>query len=66
MQDLSQNHFGVSKRVLRYIQGTINYGLLYKSSKEPNLIGYTNSDWASCLDYMKSTLACVFTIGSAI
>ncbi|KAB1208824.1 Copia protein [Morella rubra] len=55
MQDPSQNHFAAGKRVLRYLSGTLDYGILYKAGKESCLIGYTDSDWAGCLDDMKST-----------
>jgi hypothetical protein len=34
-----------TKRILHYIKGTINEGMLYTSSKNFNLIGYLDSDW---------------------
>ncbi|XP_024014050.1 uncharacterized protein LOC112088125 [Eutrema salsugineum] len=38
-------HFKEVKRVLRYIQGTLNLGLMFTAVKEPRLIGYSDSDW---------------------
>ena len=30
MQEQSQVHFGATKHVLRYLQGTMDYGIMYK------------------------------------
>ncbi|GAA0159497.1 hypothetical protein LIER_38880 [Lithospermum erythrorhizon] len=49
------DHMLALKRVLRYIYGTLEYGLhLYKSSFCP-LISYTDVVWAGCSDTRKST-----------
>ena len=34
------------KRVLRYVSGTMDYGILYKSAPRIRLEGYTDVDWA--------------------
>ncbi len=34
------------KRILRYLNGTVNYGLRYKSSGSRQLIGYSDADFA--------------------
>ncbi|BFG16559.1 hypothetical protein CerSpe_028330 [Prunus speciosa] len=46
MQNPSQIHYGAAKRILRYLQGTIDYGIWYKPTTDPRLFGYTDSDWA--------------------
>lgn len=67
MEEPSQLHFSAGKRVLRYIQGTLDYGVMYRAgTQKTKLIGYTDSDWAGCLDDNKSTLAYVFSLGSGI
>ena len=38
-------HLIVAKHVLRYLKGTIDYGLHYVADCEFGLVGYTNSDW---------------------
>jgi hypothetical protein len=38
-------HWIVAKHVLRYIRGTINYGLRYTSSSDIQLCGFIDSDW---------------------
>lgn len=64
MQSPSQKHFGVAKRVLRYLKGTANYGIYYTNVEDATLIGYSDSDWAGCLDDYKSTSGYVFSFGS--
>ncbi|CAL9016013.1 unnamed protein product [Prunus brigantina] len=66
MQNPSQIHYGAAKRILRYLQGTIDYGIWYKPTTDPRLFGYTDSDWAGSVDDMKSTSGYAFTIGSGI
>ena len=44
MQNPTQIHYGASKRILRYLQGTIDYGIWYKPTIDSKLHGYTDSD----------------------
>ena len=44
------NHMAAEKRVLRYIKGTSDYGLVYESDKECRLMEYCDSDYAGDLD----------------
>ncbi|KAL5772614.1 hypothetical protein ACOSP7_012221 [Xanthoceras sorbifolium] len=66
MQDPSLIHFGAAKRVLRYLRGTIDYGITFKTVENSRLIGYYDSDWTGCLDDMKSTSGYVFSLGSGV
>ncbi|KAK0596555.1 hypothetical protein LWI29_016765 [Acer saccharum] len=66
MQSPTQNHMGAAKRVLRYLQGTLDYGILYQPVKDSKLVGFSDSDWAGCLDDMRSTSSYVFSLGSGI
>ena len=63
MENPSVEHLKTSKRVMRYVKGTLNYGLKYKRSEVFELIGYSDSDYAG--DYMdrKSTSRSVFFLG---
>lgn len=38
-------HWIAAKHVLRYLKGTIDYGLRYKIDHEIFLQGYTDADW---------------------
>ncbi|XP_016652132.1 PREDICTED: uncharacterized mitochondrial protein AtMg00810-like [Prunus mume] len=66
MQNPSQIHCGATKRILRYLQGIIDYGIWYKPTTDSRLFGYTKSDWAGSVDEMKSTSGYAFTIGYGI
>ncbi|KAL0414443.1 UNVERIFIED_CONTAM: Retrovirus-related Pol polyprotein from transposon RE1 [Sesamum radiatum] len=54
------------KRILRYLQGTKDFGIWYKSTNDAKLVGYTDSDWAGSADDMKSTSGYTFSLGSGI
>jgi hypothetical protein len=43
------------KSIMRYLQGTLGYGLLLCHSSSPDLIIYTDADWAGCPDTHSST-----------
>ncbi|XP_049373474.1 secreted RxLR effector protein 161-like [Solanum verrucosum] len=63
MQAPSQVHLGVAKQTLRYIKGTVDYGIWFKREEQGQLMGYSDSDWAGSADDMKSTSAYAFTLG---
>ena len=63
MQSPSQTHWTAVKRVLRYIKGTLDYGLKFSYSDNFVLYGYSDSDWAGCVMSRKSTSGHVFRIG---
>jgi hypothetical protein len=59
------SHWKAAKRILRYIQGTTNFGIQY-SSGTSQLVGFTDSDWARSVDDRKSTSHFVYCLGSAL
>ena len=64
MSDPSIQHWRGIKRILRYIKGTLNYGLQFSDSKT-QLIGFADADWAGDLDTRCSTSGYVFQVGNA-
>ena len=64
--DLRHYHLIATKHILRYLRGTIDYGLKYKVNQKINLEGYVDSDWASSAIDMKSTSGCCFSMGSGV
>ena len=66
MHCASEIHFQATKRIVRYVKGTINYGLRFCQVKNSTLHGYSDSDWAGFVDDMRSTLGSCFSFGSAI
>lgn len=65
MCEPKQTHLVAAKHILRYLSGTIGYGLKYAKT-ELNLSGYTDSDWAGNSENRKSTSGCCFTLRSAM
>ncbi|XP_038974743.1 uncharacterized mitochondrial protein AtMg00810-like [Phoenix dactylifera] len=57
MQEPSHNHYRAGKRVLRYLRGTLDYGILYKAGECSNLISYSDSDWAAEAEYIAAAKA---------
>jgi hypothetical protein len=64
MSQPRQTHWIATKHVLRYLRGTVGYGLRYASSVDLSLQGYV--DWAGSAVDRKSTSGCCFTLGSAM
>jgi hypothetical protein len=57
-------HLQAVKRVLRYIKGTLSYGIFYKQSGDVELLAYTDNDYAGDLEDRKSTLGLLFMLSS--
>lgn len=57
-----QNHLEAVKHILRYLKGTINYGILYKSNAPLDLHGYTDAAYLDCLEMRRSTGGYLFKL----
>ena len=55
MHDPREPHLSALKRVLRYLQGTLDLGLHLHRTSPADLTVYTDADWAGCPDTRKST-----------
>jgi hypothetical protein len=55
MHDPQEPHLTAMKRILRYLQGTLDYGLLLCRLSYSDLVVYTDANWAGCLDTHRST-----------
>jgi len=55
-------HMDAAKRVVRYLKGTINYGLVYRrvNHDADRLVGFADADWAGDTDTRRSLSANVF------
>ena len=52
--------------MLRYLRGTVGYGLCYTTDSDMQLVGYTDSDWVGSVEDWKSTSRCCFSLGSVV
>jgi len=53
-------HLQATKRALRYLKGTANYGIFYKNDGNKQLVTFIYSDYAGNLEDKKSTSSYVF------
>lgn len=56
------NHWNAGMRILRYICGTMDYGITYDVGN--TLIGFCDSDWAGDADTRRSVTGFCFCLGS--
>jgi hypothetical protein len=62
MSNPKTDHWHALERVMRYLQGTMSYGIHY-SGQHTVLEGYSDSNWISDVDELYATSGYVFTIG---
>ena len=55
MHDPREPHLAAVKRILRYLCGTVDYGLRLHRAPVSDLVVYSDADWAGCPDTRKST-----------
>ncbi|KAK5784594.1 hypothetical protein PVK06_039120 [Gossypium arboreum] len=54
-------HLVALKRILRYLRGTIDHGLIFCPSERLTLVGYANANWGLDIDDHRSTVGyCVY------
>ena len=62
----NEEHLQCAQRVLRYVSGTTDRGLLYRAGTAAQLVGYTDADWAGNVADRRSTSGYAFSLGSAV
>ncbi|XP_026458745.1 uncharacterized protein LOC113359302 [Papaver somniferum] len=61
MHDPWEPHMQALKRILRYLQGTLDHGLFLYATTLTGLTAYSDADWAGCPDSRRSTSGyCIF------
>jgi len=55
MHDPREPHLAALKRIMRYVHGTLDLGLLLRPCAQSDLMVYSNADWAGCPDTRRST-----------
>ena len=66
METPKNSHWKVGKIILRYIVGTINFGIMYSTKNYGSQVGYTHIDFAGSIDDRKSTSSYAFHLGSCL
>ncbi|MCI13110.1 hypothetical protein A2U01_0034224, partial [Trifolium medium] len=66
MERPTEIHLAAAKRVLRYLQGSMSFGILYTRGSDCELEGWTDSDYACDVDDRKSTSRYVFMYGTGV
>ena len=51
---------------MRYLKGTVDYGIKYEVNQKINLEGYFDLDWAGSAIDRKGTSGCCFNMGSGM
>jgi hypothetical protein len=60
MHDSKEPHWQVTKHVLQYHKGTINFGITYGQDESTTIMGYIDADWGKHQDDYKSITSYVF------
>ncbi|XP_065632598.1 secreted RxLR effector protein 161-like [Quercus suber] len=59
-----ESHLTMVKQIIHYINGTFDYGIWYSRDSNECLAGYSDADWARCIDDRKSTSGGCFYLGN--
>ena len=65
MHSPTSAHFQAAKRVLRYLSGSKDQGILLASSSAAELQAYCDSDWAGCPNTRRSTTGYCIVLGKS-
>ena len=67
MHDPRSGHMNAANRILRYLKGCPGKGILFSANGHLKIEGYTDADWAGCLDDRRSTSGyCMFVGGNLV
>lgn len=61
-----ESHWRTAKRVLRYLAGTINYGLYFEKDKNFEINAFADADWANDITDRKSYTGFVVKLGNCV
>ena len=65
MHSPGTQHWQAVKRIFRYLQGTMHFGLFYSRGGGFSLLAYSDSDWAGDYDTRQSTSRNCFFLGQS-
>ena len=66
MDNLGRSHWNALNHVFRYLAGTKDHDILFRPSKNSGIVGYTDSNFAGCVDSRKSTTRYCFKFSNGV
>ncbi|XP_058782874.1 secreted RxLR effector protein 161-like [Vicia villosa] len=66
MENPTELHLQMAKRVLRYLRGTVEFGIFYIKEGNNELVTYIDNDYVEDLDDKKSTSGYIFLLSSCV
>jgi hypothetical protein len=60
------DHWSAAIRVLRYLKGTRTLSLVLGCDRSPSLVGYSDSDYANCVDTSRSISGHCHSLGAGV
>ncbi|XP_073120345.1 secreted RxLR effector protein 161-like [Henckelia pumila] len=66
MHCATEMHLQAAKRVIRYIKGTVNFGVKFRKCLNFKLMGFSDRNWGGFKDDMKNTSGYCFSLGSGV
>ncbi|CAM9000587.1 unnamed protein product [Rhodiola kirilowii] len=63
-EDPKESHLLQVKRIVKYVCGTVNFGIWYTKDTNPHLVGFCDADWAGNAEDRKSTSGGCFFLGN--
>ena len=58
----NKSHWTAAKRVLRYLKGTADHGIVFTKSESDECVGFSDADWAGDQQDRKSTSGYLFQL----
>ncbi|CAM9000216.1 unnamed protein product [Rhodiola kirilowii] len=62
--DPKESHLLQVKRIIKYVYGTVEFGIWYTKDTNSHLVGYCDADWAGNAEDRKSTSGGCFFLGN--
>ncbi|CAM8877595.1 unnamed protein product [Rhodiola kirilowii] len=62
--DPKESHLLQVKRIIKYVCGTVEFGIWYTKDTNSHLVGYCDADWAGNAEDRKSTSGGCFFLGN--
>jgi hypothetical protein len=66
LQKPTVSHYKAACRVVRYLKMNPGRGLFFPRDSDIQILGYSDADWAGCLDTRRSTSGYCFFIGNSL